>query len=113
MRSSHPRRVEIYEGDSTKSGMDKDRPLLIVQNDLGNKYSPYTIIVPIHHEKMKLLPVMVSVPKEVAGLKKDSVIDCGHIACVLNVDLGNFVGFLPSTYMAQVDTALKKSLALT
>ena len=63
MNPNHPRRGEIYEGDSAKAGMDKNRPLLIIQNDFGNKYSHYTIIVPIHHEKMKPLPVMVSVPK--------------------------------------------------
>lgn len=91
----------------------KERPSLIVQNDAGNKFSPYVIVAAIHHETEKRLPVTVSVPKGAANLSKDSIVDCGLIYTIPRTSLGKFVGKLSDPYMAQVNKALKKSFALT
>ena len=112
MTAAYPQRGEIYWGDSTATGMKKERPLLIVQNDLANKYSPYTILVPIHHDETKILPVMVPIPRGIAGLTKDSLVDCGHVATLEKTALRKRIGVLPRQYMDLVDLALMKSLSL-
>ena len=88
------------------------RPALIVQNNAGNTHSPETIVVAIRHDTRKGLPIHVQVPAGTGGLKKESVIDCGKIYTLLQVDLGDSLGHLPENYMNQVDRALKISLSL-
>lgn len=54
----------------------KTRPAVVIQNDIGNRYSPLVIVAPIRgaeHIK-KLYPVNVLAPKGVGGLKKDSIV---------------------------------------
>lgn len=92
--------------------MEKKRPVLIVQNNLGNRYSPKTIVAAIHSETGKGLPVHVSVPKGIGGLSKDSVIDCGVLVTVDKTLLQGKLGELPLVFSSQVDKALRISLAL-
>ncbi len=92
--------------------MTKTRPVLIVQNNAGNRASPYTIIAAIHHETRKLLPINVSVSAGNGGLTKDSVIDLGHLYTVPITKLGVALGKLGFQHMVLVDRALKISLAL-
>jgi len=117
MIEEYPERGEIYLVDFGKvegAQIEKTRPALVIQNDLGNRYSPHTIVVAVRSaEEKKLLPVFVSVPEGIAGLTKDSLIDCGHISTVLKVRLGNRIGKLPTSFQAEVDKALKISLDLS
>jgi len=92
--------------------MEKERPSLVIQNNLGNQFSPYTIVAAIHHDAGKRLPVHVRVPEGVAGLTKRSIVDCGLIYTIPAEALKRRVGYLPETYMRQVDEALKVSLEL-
>jgi mRNA interferase MazF len=110
-----PARGQIYYVDwdaESKGAMEKARPSLIVQNDVGNRNSPYVIVAAIHHETDKQLPVTVSVPKGAGGLTKNSIIDCGLIYTIPQEALGNFVGTLSTEDMTKVDQALKISFAL-
>ena len=66
----------------------------------------------IREDVGKDLPVQVSVPKGLAGLRKDSVVDCGFLATVDKSLLGACLGELPGDIMAQVDEALRRSLEL-
>ncbi len=84
----------------------------MVQNDAGNRFSPFTIVAAIHHDTKKGLPVCVSVPAGKAGLSKDSVIDCGHLMTIRSEILEKELGVLPRFYMKQVEAALKVSLEL-
>ncbi|MFI5395208.1 MAG: type II toxin-antitoxin system PemK/MazF family toxin [Candidatus Binatia bacterium] len=47
-----------------------------------------------------------------AGLTKDSLIDCGHITTVAIEQLGRRLGTLPAELLLDLNTALKRSLAL-
>ncbi len=58
------------------------------------------------------LDFAVEVPKGVAGLTKDSVVDCGFISTVPKDKLGNTIGTLPLDHMKEVDRALRVSLSL-
>jgi mRNA interferase MazF len=92
----------------------KTRPVLIIQNDIGNRYSPTTIIAVITEfsEKKASYPICVSIGKEV-GLEKDSIVNLSQIRTIDNRRLrGAKVTTLSKEIMAQVDQALKNSLAL-
>lgn len=62
----------------------KARPAVIIQNDIGNKFSPVTIVAPITSAKeiIKPLPIMIFLGKSEGGLPSDSYVDCGQIRTV-------------------------------
>lgn len=85
----------------------------MVQNDVGNRYSSETIVVPVRDlHGGRLLPVFVPVKAGVGGLTKDSIIDAGHINTVGAEQLGAAIGTLPAEVMSLVDSALRVSLSL-
>ena len=87
-----PRRGEIYLvnfGSITSAEIGKVRPALIIQNNIGNQYSPATIVAAIHEaDETKELPVCVLIKKGTDGLTKDSIIDTGHLLTVDKRRLG-------------------------
>jgi len=96
--------------------MGKLRPAVIIQNNIGNQYSPVTIIAPISSVKeiTKPLPVMVFLSKGETGLDTDSYIDCGQIRTVDKTNrLIHKIGELPVELIHILDKAIKISLALS
>lgn len=93
----------------------KPRPAVIIQNDVGNRFSPITIVAPISWAKeiSKPLPITIFLEKGEAGLEEESYIDCGQIRTVAKGEriLSKF-GSLNKPKMLEVDKALKISLAL-
>ena len=93
----------------------KARPSVIIQNDIGNKFSPVTIIAPISSVKeiTKPLPIMIFLKKGEGGLSEDSYVDCGQIRTVdRDQRLITKFGTLDKNKMIEVDKALKISLSL-
>jgi mRNA interferase MazF len=92
----------------------KSRPCLVVQNDIGNRFSPLTIVVPVSGAEhvAKPYPIHVLIPKGEAGLAKDSVAMCNQIRCVDETRFGKTRGHVSPRTMAKVDQALKISLGL-
>jgi mRNA interferase MazF len=89
-------------------------PCVIVQNDVGNKFSELTIVfVVTSNLRVASLPIGVLVKAGAGGLIRDSVINCGHIYTVDKSRLAKRIGQLPAEIMAEVDQALARSLALT
>ncbi|MFZ3115302.1 MAG: type II toxin-antitoxin system PemK/MazF family toxin [Syntrophales bacterium] len=92
----------------------KTRPVLIVQNDVGNRYSPTTIVAVIteYSEKKATYPICVVIGKD-SGLKKDSIVNLSQIR---TLDKGRLTGSklatLSDELMEKVDMALKNSLYL-
>lgn len=89
------------------------RPVLVVQNDVGNKYSPTVIIAAITSqiEKAKL-PTHVEVEAKEYGLEKDSVILLEQIRTIDKQRLQGKVTELDGRVMQKVSQALKISLGL-
>lgn len=108
------RRGEIYDLDfsDASAGMPDLHPALVVQTNVANEYAPHTIVVAIHHDAGKRLPVLVPLPPGVAGLTKNSVVDCRQIATVGKDQLKARRGSLPHRYQRLVDQALRTSLSL-
>ena len=89
------------------------RPVLILQNDIGNEVSPTTIIAPLTTKSFtKEYPTNVNVPKGVAGLKENSTILLSQIRTIDKSRLEHKIGHLPETYMNKVDEAMRVSLGL-
>ncbi len=92
----------------------KTRPVLVIQNDIGNMYSPTTIVAVIteYSEKKASYPICVAIKKG-NGLKKDSIVNLSQIRTIDKKRLITpKLGTLSNDSMKKVDDALKNSLAL-
>ncbi len=112
-----PSRGDIYFADlnpvlgSEQGGF---RPVLIVQNDIGNKYSPTVIISAITSQIQKArLPTHVELPSRLSGLEKDSVILLEQVRTIDKRRLKKRVTRLDSEIMNKVDEGLAISLGLS
>lgn len=92
----------------------KIRPALIVQNNIGNQYSPTTIVAPVTSIKAhsKVYPFEVRVTPQESGLQTTSKILLNQIRTVGKTRLTTRVGQLSPTKMLEVEKAIKISLAL-
>ena len=89
------------------------RPVLILQNDISNKYSPITIIGTITSKEFnKEFPTNVFVLKKDSGLDKDSTILLNQIRTIDKRRLIKKIGNLDNLILSQVDLAIKISLSL-
>lgn len=110
------KRGDIYYADlSPVIGSEQGgiRPVLIVQNDVGNKYSPTVIAAAITSQQFKTkLPTHISVNASVCGLSKDSVVLLEQIRTLDKKRLKEKMGNLPETDMTRIDNALSVSIGL-
>ncbi|MCH4094788.1 MAG: type II toxin-antitoxin system PemK/MazF family toxin [Acetobacter peroxydans] len=87
---------------------------LVVQNDVGNKFSPMTIIVPLNDiSQSKNLPIQVKISAAERGNEgKDAVVECGQIRKIDKKRISVLISRLPESVMKKVDQAIKVSLNL-
>ncbi|MDD2401073.1 MAG: type II toxin-antitoxin system PemK/MazF family toxin [Clostridia bacterium] len=89
------------------------RPVLIIQNDIGNQYSPTTIVAAITGQLAKAkLPTHIELSKEICGLERDSVILLEQIRTIDKRRLKEKVSSLGDELMIKVKKALEISLGL-
>lgn len=89
------------------------RPVLIIQNDTSNQYSPTTIIAPITSKIYeKEFPTNVKVSKQELGLDKDSTILLNQIRTIDKSRIRKKIRNLDNFIMDKVDLAIKISLGL-
>lgn len=110
------RRGDIYYADlSPVVGSEQGgiRPVLIVQNDVGNKHSPTVIAAAITSRMGKTkLPTHIDVYAEKVGLQKDSVILLEQMRTIDKKRLGEKMGHLDDETMNAVNDAITISLGL-
>lgn len=110
------KRGDIYYADlSPVVGSEQGgiRPVLIVQNDVGNKYSPTVIAAAITSQQFKTkMPTHISVDAAVCGLSKDSVVLLEQIRTLDKKRLREKMGNLPETDMTKINQALSVSIGL-
>ncbi|MCI5997958.1 MAG: type II toxin-antitoxin system PemK/MazF family toxin [Peptoniphilaceae bacterium] len=88
------------------------RPVLVVQNDIGNKYSPTVIVAAITSQMNKVkLPTHVEVSSEY-GLPKNSVVLLEQIRTIDKKRLREKVGYTDDFFMRRVNEALIKSVGV-
>lgn len=89
------------------------RPVLIVQNDIGNKYSPTVIAAAITSQINKAkLPTHIEISAQEYGLAKDSVILLEQIRTIDKKRLKEKIGHLDDGLMEKVNEALSISFGL-
>lgn len=88
------------------------RPALVIQNDIGNKYSLTTIVAALTTAVEKPYPFLVKVTAKESGLPRDSVINLAVILTIDKTRLGDKCGELTKTKLAEVDMAIRESLGL-
>ena len=110
------RRGDIFYADlspvvgSEQGGL---RPVLIIQNDVGNRYSPTVIAAAITSRMGKTrLPTHIDVHADKMGLAKDSVILLEQIRTLDKRRLKEKMGHLDSAVMTKVNNAIAVSFGL-
>ena len=89
------------------------RPVLIIQNEIGNKHSPTVIAAAITSRQDKnRLPTHIGVRADRCGLAKDSIILTEQIRTLDKRRLRERIGSLPPEIMEKVSEALRISLAV-
>ena len=89
------------------------RPVLIVQNDIGNKYSPTIIITAITSQINKAkLPTHIEIRGGTFGLIKDSVVLLEQIRTIDKKRLKEKIGRCDENIMEQIDRLLQISLGI-
>lgn len=110
------RRGDIFYADLSPvvgSEQGGTRPVLIIQNDIGNQYSPTTIVAAITSQVSKAkLPTHVELECETCGLDKDSVVLTEQVRTIDKRRLKEKVSTLGEDIMEKVNRALEISLGL-
>lgn len=110
------KRGDIYYADlSPVIGSEQGgvRPVLVVQNDIGNQYSPTTIVLAITSQVDKAkLPTHVELSCEQCKLEKNSLILAEQIRTIDKRRLREKISSLDDEVMAKVNKALEISLGL-
>lgn len=116
MMESTVRRGDIFYADLSPvigSEQGGTRPVLIVQNDTGNKYSPTVIAAAITSQTGKArLPTHINIAGGSVGLSKDSVILLEQIRTIDKRRLREHMGKLDDQHMLLVDEAIAVSFGL-
>ncbi|MBQ3150161.1 MAG: type II toxin-antitoxin system PemK/MazF family toxin [Clostridia bacterium] len=111
------RRGDIFYADlSPVVGSEQGgiRPVLIVQNDVGNKFSPTVIAAAITSQRFKTnLPTHIKVDADGCGLAKDSIVLLEQVRTLDKKRLKEHMGTLGDDDMTRVDRALSVSLGIS
>ena len=110
------KRGEIYYADlSPVVGSEQGgvRPVLIVQNDVGNRHSPTVIAAAITSQQTKAkLPTHISIGGVDSGLAKNSVVLLEQVRTIDKKRLKERMGTVSQKDMAQIDQAISISFGL-
>lgn len=110
------KRGEVYWADLGKrrgSEQEGRRPVLIIQNDLGNKYSPTTIVATLTGElDKKTEKLHVRVSPVTSGLPREGMVLTEQVVTIDKERLEKKIGKLSDDEMRKVDLALHRGLAL-
>lgn len=110
------KRGDIYYADlSPVVGSEQGgiRPVLIVQNDVGNKFSPTVIAAAITSQRDKTnLPTHIALHSENCGLSKDSIVLLEQIRTIDKRRLKEHMGKVDTSSMEKINQALSISFGL-
>jgi mRNA interferase MazF len=107
------KRGDIFLADLSSGNERMLKPVLVLQNDLGNKYMDTTIIAELPDFLSKvLLPTHVALKSETTNLGRDVVVLTEHLTTIRKERLKKFIGRLGDEHMEEIGRALKISLSL-
>jgi mRNA interferase MazF len=109
------KRGDIYYADlgqTVGSEQGFSRPVLVVQNNVGNRYSPTIIIAPLTGNIRKTnMPTHVFIPR-VGGLRHDSLALVEQLRAVDRMRLDGYVGCISEESQMEIDTALAVAIGI-
>ena len=114
--------MEVRRGDIVYANLNPvigseqggTRPVLVLQNDIGNRYSPTTIVAAITSRiKKAKLPTHVEIEADSYGLERDSVILLEQLRTIDKRRLKEKLAHLDEGTMSRVNEGLMISLGLT
>ena len=109
----HIRREDIYYADlrpAIGSEQDGIRPVLVIQNNVGNRFSPTVIVASITSRQTKAhLPTHVNLGR-VPGLNSPAVILLEQVRTIDKSRLLDYVGYLRPNAMRRVNKAIEVSM---
>jgi mRNA interferase MazF len=114
-RIIHPRRGDVWlvNFDPTLgTEIQKTRPAVVIQNDLGNQLSSLTIVAAITSTLKRAYPFQVAILAGEGGVQRDSVVTLNHIRSVDHQRLIHRLGRLSPVLMRAVDQAILVSLGV-
>ncbi len=110
------KRGDVYYADLSPvvgSEQGGTRPVLIIQNDIGNRFSPTVIVAAITAQIQKAkLPTHVEIDAKKYGFERDSVILLEQIRTIDKQRLTDKITHLDELMMKKVDNALQISMGL-
>lgn len=109
------RHGQVYRcnfGCGIGSEMQKDRPAVIIQNDIGNNHSGNTIVIPITHDTSTLPCVSTITPQtdSSGNIILDGQANASNIMCVSKARLGSLICSLPKSDMKRIDETIAKTV---
>jgi len=116
-KSRAVKRGQVYRcnfGCGIGSEMQKERPAVIVQNDVGNSRSGNTIVIPITHDN-STLPCIATITPQLDSLGNtvlDGQANASNLMCVSKARLGDLVCVLSSQDIKSIDEAIAKTVDL-
>lgn len=99
---------EVYLVNFTGEGSAQRglRPAVIFQNNIGNRYSPNVIVLPLTTAiKKTRQETHVFLPASGTGLRRDSIVLCENPVCIPKFSLGSYLTSIPEKYMGKIAIA--------
>ena len=109
------KRGDIYYADlnpAVASEQGGIRPVLVVQNDVGNCYSPTIIIAVLTSKSKKKLPTHISIHSGEGNIAMDSTVLLEQLRTIDKFRLQKYVGSISGETMDRIDRAMLVSLGL-
>ena len=88
------------------------RPVLVIQNNIGNKYSPTCVVAAITSRCNKKFWLPTHIPIHCAQLDKESIVLLEQIRTIDKKRVGQFIGRISESDWADIDYALERSLGI-
>ena len=110
------KRGDVYYADldpGIGSEQAGHRPIVVIQNDVGNKHSPTTIAAIVTSKLKKQIPTHVHVNDIGSGLTNESIIALEQIRTIDKQRLGLMIGHVSEKTMALIEEAALCSLGIT
>ena len=114
MEDRNVKRGDIYHADLNPvfgSEQGGYRSVLVIQNNIGNKYSPTVIVAAITSKEKMKLQTHIAIP-EIEGLEKDSVVLLEQLRTLDKRRLENYVCTLDCTEMEKINKAIRRSTGI-
>lgn len=115
--------VDVKRGDIFYANLDEiedavgseqtgQRPVMVLQNDIGNRNSPTTIVAILTTKKKKTLPTHIDIP-EIEGLHRKSTVCLEQIKTIDKSRLNEYCGNVGDAYMREIEKAILISMGFT